>query len=59
MLKFPVPGGILTLQSSKIILLECSMVSGPEAQSSASTRVAEEKIKVAIHPEYPEQTIAI
>ncbi|GJU34058.1 reverse transcriptase domain-containing protein [Tanacetum coccineum] len=59
MLKFPVPGGILTLRSSKIIPLECTMVSGPEAQPSASTRVAEEKIKVAHHPKYPEQTIAI
>ncbi|GJY18430.1 reverse transcriptase domain-containing protein [Tanacetum coccineum] len=30
MLKFPVPGGILTLRSSKIIPLECTMVSGPK-----------------------------
>ncbi|GJW83888.1 hypothetical protein Tco_0157033 [Tanacetum coccineum] len=59
MLKFPVLGGILTLRSSKIIPLECTMVSGPEAQPSASTRVAEERIKVAIHLEYPKQTIAI
>ncbi|GJV88297.1 hypothetical protein Tco_1532235 [Tanacetum coccineum] len=51
--------GILTLRSSKIMPLECTMVSGPEAQPSASTRVAKEKIKVTIHPEYPEQTIAI
>ncbi|GJU46946.1 hypothetical protein Tco_1204212 [Tanacetum coccineum] len=59
MLKFLVPGGILTLPSSKIIPLECTMVSGPEAQPSAITRAAEERIKVAIHLEYPEQTIAI
>ncbi|GJT94470.1 reverse transcriptase domain-containing protein [Tanacetum coccineum] len=59
MLKFPVLGGILTLRSSKIIPLECTMVSVPKVQPSASTRVAEERIKVAIHPEYPEQTIAI
>ncbi|GJX83954.1 hypothetical protein Tco_0333435 [Tanacetum coccineum] len=59
MLKFPVPGGILTLRSSKIILLECTMVSGPEAQPFASTRAAKERIKVAIHPKYPKQTIAI
>ncbi|GJZ81553.1 hypothetical protein Tco_0646547 [Tanacetum coccineum] len=59
MLKFQVPGGILTLRSSKIIPLECTMVSGPEAQPSASTRVTKEKIKVSIHPEYLEQTIAI
>ncbi|GJT39237.1 hypothetical protein Tco_0939102 [Tanacetum coccineum] len=57
--KFPVPGGILTLRSSRIIPLECTMVSGPEAQPSPITQAAEERIKVAIHPEYPEQTIAI
>ncbi|GJZ17695.1 hypothetical protein Tco_0553818 [Tanacetum coccineum] len=57
--KIPSLGGILTLRRSKIIPLECTMVLGPEAQPSASTRVAKEKIKVAIHPEYPEQTIAI
>nr|GEW10724.1 reverse transcriptase domain-containing protein [Tanacetum cinerariifolium] len=43
MLKFPVAGGILTLKSSKIIPIES----------------VEEKIKVAINPEYPEQTIMI
>ncbi|GJW89525.1 reverse transcriptase domain-containing protein [Tanacetum coccineum] len=59
MLKFPVLGGILTLRSSKLIPLECMMVSGPELQPSASTRVAEERIKMAIHPKYPEKTIAI
>ncbi|GJX81535.1 reverse transcriptase domain-containing protein [Tanacetum coccineum] len=34
MSKFPVPGGILTLRSSRIILLECTMVSGPEVRPS-------------------------
>ncbi|GJY90178.1 reverse transcriptase domain-containing protein [Tanacetum coccineum] len=34
MLKFPVPGGILTMRSNKIIPLECMMVSGSEAQTS-------------------------
>nr|GEY67368.1 reverse transcriptase domain-containing protein [Tanacetum cinerariifolium] len=58
-LKFPVLGGILTLRSSKIISLECTMVSGPKAHPSAITRAAEEMIKVAIHLEYPEQTITI
>ncbi|GJR46737.1 reverse transcriptase domain-containing protein [Tanacetum coccineum] len=51
--------GILTLRSSKIILLGCTMVSGLEAQPSDITRVAEERIKVAIHLEFPEQTIEI
>ncbi|GJW73136.1 reverse transcriptase domain-containing protein [Tanacetum coccineum] len=35
------------------------MVSGPETQQPVINQVTEEKIKVAIHPEYPEQTIAI
>ncbi|GJS58793.1 reverse transcriptase domain-containing protein [Tanacetum coccineum] len=35
------------------------MISEPEVQPSASNRVVEERIKVAIHSEYPEQTIAI
>nr|GFA08991.1 reverse transcriptase domain-containing protein [Tanacetum cinerariifolium] len=59
MLKFLVPGGILTLRSSRIIPLECMMVSGPEAQFSSITQVAEELIKVAIHLKYLDQTISI
>ncbi|GJT87344.1 reverse transcriptase domain-containing protein [Tanacetum coccineum] len=59
MLKLLVSGGILTLRSSKIIPLECTMVSGSEAQPSAITRASEERIKVAIHPVYLEQTISI
>ncbi|GJY33928.1 reverse transcriptase domain-containing protein [Tanacetum coccineum] len=35
------------------------MVSGSEAQPSTITRTAKERIIVAIHPEYPEQIIAI
>ncbi|GKA35814.1 reverse transcriptase domain-containing protein [Tanacetum coccineum] len=59
MLKFLVLGGILTLRSSRIIPLECTMVSGPEARPSDIIQAAEERIKVAIHPEHPKQTIAI
>ncbi|GKD33744.1 reverse transcriptase domain-containing protein [Tanacetum coccineum] len=59
MLKFPVPGGILTPWSNRIIPLECTMVSGPEAQPSDIIQAAKERIKVAIHQKYPEQTIAI
>ncbi|GJR17055.1 reverse transcriptase domain-containing protein [Tanacetum coccineum] len=50
---------ILTLWSSRIIPLECTMVSGPEARPFDIIQAVEERIKVAIHPEYPEQTIAI
>ncbi|GJW32098.1 reverse transcriptase domain-containing protein [Tanacetum coccineum] len=59
MLKFPVTGRTVTLRSSRIVPLECTMVSGPGAQQPAIDQVTEEKIQVAIHPEYPEQTIAI
>ncbi|GJY21919.1 hypothetical protein Tco_0394485 [Tanacetum coccineum] len=58
-LKFPVPGGVLTLRSNRIILLECAMVSGLEGQSSNVIKTTEERIKVAIHPEHQEKTIAI
>nr|GFA93195.1 reverse transcriptase domain-containing protein [Tanacetum cinerariifolium] len=59
MLKFPAPGGVLTLRSSRIIPLECTLVSGPEAQTPNVIQTAKERIKVEIHPEYPEQTIVI
>ncbi|GJT42109.1 hypothetical protein Tco_0941974 [Tanacetum coccineum] len=59
MLKFPVAGGTVTLRSSMIIPLECTMVSGPGVPQPLINQVAEEKIQVAIHPEYPEQTVAI
>ncbi|GJS61129.1 reverse transcriptase domain-containing protein, partial [Tanacetum coccineum] len=59
MIKFPVMGGILTLRSSRIIPMECAMVSGPEDQPPPMNKVKEERIKVAINPEHPEQTVMI
>nr|GEV56942.1 reverse transcriptase domain-containing protein [Tanacetum cinerariifolium] len=59
MLKFPMAGGIVTLRSSRIIPLECTMASGPGVSQPVINQVAEEKIQVAIHPEYPKQTIAM
>ncbi|GKD89706.1 reverse transcriptase domain-containing protein, partial [Tanacetum coccineum] len=59
MLKFPVTCGTVTLRSSMIIQLECIIVSGPRTQQPLIDQVTEEKIQVAIHPEYPKQTIAI
>ncbi|GJR34573.1 reverse transcriptase domain-containing protein [Tanacetum coccineum] len=35
------------------------MISGPSTQPPEAGKILEEKIRVAIHPEYPEQTIAI
>ncbi|GJV81964.1 reverse transcriptase domain-containing protein [Tanacetum coccineum] len=51
--------GTVTLQSSRVILMECAMISGPSIQPPAVNQVLEEKINIAIHPEYPEQTVAI
>ncbi|GJX37284.1 reverse transcriptase domain-containing protein [Tanacetum coccineum] len=51
--------GIVILKSSKIIPIECAAVSGPEGQPPAINQTIKERIKVAINPEYPEQTIMI
>ncbi|GJT51628.1 reverse transcriptase domain-containing protein [Tanacetum coccineum] len=59
MLKLPVEGGVITLKSSRMVPLECAMVSGPEGNLPATKQTVEERIKVAINPEYPEQTIMI
>ncbi|GKC00898.1 hypothetical protein Tco_0987034 [Tanacetum coccineum] len=45
MLKFPVTGGTVTLRSSRIIPLECTMVSGPGAQQPVIDQATEEKIE--------------
>ncbi|GJZ02189.1 reverse transcriptase domain-containing protein [Tanacetum coccineum] len=59
MLKIPVDGGVITLTSRKLVLLECAMVSGPEGNLPVTKQAAEEMIKVAINPEHPNQTIRI
>nr|GEX07525.1 hypothetical protein [Tanacetum cinerariifolium] len=59
MLKFPLVGGILTLKSNKIIPIECAAVLGSEGQPPTAHQTIEERIKVAINPDYPEQTIII
>nr|GEX67171.1 reverse transcriptase domain-containing protein [Tanacetum cinerariifolium] len=42
-----------------IFSLEFTMVSGPGMPQPVINQVAKEKIQVAIHPEYPKETIAI
>ncbi|GKE06446.1 hypothetical protein Tco_1398464 [Tanacetum coccineum] len=59
MLKIPAEGGVITLKSSRLVLLECAMVFGPEGTPSATKPITEERVKVAINPEYPEQTVMI
>ncbi|GJR07919.1 hypothetical protein Tco_0790571 [Tanacetum coccineum] len=52
-LKFLVAGGTVTLWSNMIIPLECTIVSEPGVPQPVINQVTEEKIQVAIHPEYP------
>ncbi|GJZ59435.1 reverse transcriptase domain-containing protein [Tanacetum coccineum] len=59
MLKILVEGGVITLKSSRLVPLECAMVSGPERTLPANEPTVEERIKVAINPEYLKQTIMI
>ncbi|GJV44989.1 reverse transcriptase domain-containing protein [Tanacetum coccineum] len=59
MLKILVEGGVITLKSSKLVSLECAVVSGPKETSSATKPIIKEIVKIAINPEYPEQTIMI
>ncbi|GJU68826.1 reverse transcriptase domain-containing protein [Tanacetum coccineum] len=40
MLKFPVEGGTVTLQSSRVIPMECAMISGPSTPVSAVNQIA-------------------
>ncbi|GJX53407.1 reverse transcriptase domain-containing protein [Tanacetum coccineum] len=59
MLKIPIEGGLITLKSSRLVPFECAMVFGPGRTLLANEPTVEERIKVAINPEYPEQTIMI
>ncbi|GJV12566.1 reverse transcriptase domain-containing protein [Tanacetum coccineum] len=45
MLKIPVEGGVITLKSSKLVPLECVVVSGPKGAPSATKPIIEERIK--------------
>jgi hypothetical protein len=59
MLKFPVEGGIVTLYNTTILPKECNVVTNetPHAPEQRTTKVT--NLKVAIHPDYPDQEIVI
>ncbi|GJZ89042.1 hypothetical protein Tco_0660824 [Tanacetum coccineum] len=59
MLKFPVEGGIVTIHSTTIIPAECRMVTNAQDLSPPKEPAVTERIEVAIHPEYPDQTVMI
>nr|GEU84854.1 reverse transcriptase domain-containing protein [Tanacetum cinerariifolium] len=58
MLKFPVHGGIVTICSTILIPAECATVS-TSSEVPKETRVHHENFKVALHPNFPDQEVAI
>ncbi|GJY77448.1 hypothetical protein Tco_0482564 [Tanacetum coccineum] len=59
MLKLLVEGGVITIKSTRLVPLECALVSGPEETILATKPIVEERVKVAINPEFPKQTVMI
>nr|GEU75759.1 hypothetical protein [Tanacetum cinerariifolium] len=59
MLKFPVTGGMVTLQGNRIISLECTMVSGPKAQQPVIDQATKEKIQTKKKGQAPKRNKAI
>ncbi|GKE30274.1 hypothetical protein Tco_1445658 [Tanacetum coccineum] len=57
--KAPGGRGLITLKSSKMVPLECATVFRPEGNLPATKQEVEERVKVAINPEYLKQTIMI
>nr|GEU63018.1 retrotransposon protein, putative, Ty3-gypsy subclass [Tanacetum cinerariifolium] len=45
MLKLPVEGGVITLKSTRLVSLECALVSGPEETPQAPKPIVEERVK--------------
>nr|GEY86187.1 reverse transcriptase domain-containing protein [Tanacetum cinerariifolium] len=59
MLNFPVEGGITAIRSSTVMPAECRMITEAHDTSLPKELMAAERIKVAVHPEYPEQSVTI
>nr|GEX42263.1 reverse transcriptase domain-containing protein [Tanacetum cinerariifolium] len=58
MLKFPVEGGIITIHSTILIPTECtSVITSSAVSREERTRPA--NFKVALHPNFPDQEVAI
>ncbi|GJU05964.1 reverse transcriptase domain-containing protein [Tanacetum coccineum] len=55
--KLQIEGGVITLKNSRMIPLECAVVSGPEGNLPATKQAVEERVKVAINPKYLEQIV--
>ncbi|GJR54492.1 hypothetical protein Tco_1405013 [Tanacetum coccineum] len=59
MLKFPADEGIVTIRSTILIPAECTTVITLSREIPKEARVRHENFKVALHPNFPDQEVAI
>lgn len=59
MLKFPVEGGIVTLYNTTVPPKECNVVVSEEDHIPKQHATKIPNLKVAIHPDYPDQQVSI
>ncbi|GJY50301.1 reverse transcriptase domain-containing protein [Tanacetum coccineum] len=59
MLKFPAGGGIATIRSTILIPVECATVTTSSKEIPKEAGVHHENFKVAPHPNFPDQEVAI
>ncbi|GJZ20662.1 reverse transcriptase domain-containing protein, partial [Tanacetum coccineum] len=59
MLNFPVDGRIVTIRSTILILVECATVTTSSKEIFKEAEVRHKNFKVALHPNFPDQEVAI
>ena len=59
MLKFPVEGGIVTLYNTTVPPRECNTITCETTHTPEQRAAKVSNLKVAIHPDYPEQEVSI
>ncbi|GKA54675.1 hypothetical protein Tco_0753624 [Tanacetum coccineum] len=59
MLKFPVDGGVVTIRSTILIPAECATVVTSSKEIPKEAGVCHENFKIAPHPDFPDQKVAI
>ncbi|GKA34061.1 hypothetical protein Tco_0720490 [Tanacetum coccineum] len=59
MLKFLVDGGIVTIRSTILIPAECATVITSSEETPKEAGFCRENFKVALHPNFPDQEVAI
>ncbi|GJX14365.1 reverse transcriptase domain-containing protein [Tanacetum coccineum] len=59
MLKFPINGGVVTIRSTILKLNECATITATSKYSIKKIEGGQENLKVAIHPDFPNQEVAL